>query len=226
VGALGEETRSLRNVVEGAAVTFETAARRREDIQTTIERADQYLPRVITTLRLLDATLANADPVVALLRGPARAIAPTVARLRPTVVDADRLLRSARPLLASLRPASAALARAARAGRPLLDELVPSLQRLDENILPDLAKPDPVTGRGTHQMIGPTLSGLGAAAAGVDSVSHMVALAAGGGERALDTSPCRTYFTDPTAQKIAACRSIAETFKRLLTYKPLPPGAR
>jgi phospholipid/cholesterol/gamma-HCH transport system substrate-binding protein len=222
VGALAEETEPLRSVVEGGAVTLETTARRAADIQATIERADQILPRVITTLRLLDSTLATADPVVSLLRRPAPAIAPTVARLRPTVVDADRLLRLARPLLASLRPASAALARAARAGHPLLDELTPSLQRLDDNILPDLAKPDPVTGRGTHQMIGPTLSGLGAAAAGVDNISHMVALAAGGGERAIDTSPCRTYFTDPTAQQIAACRSIAETLNRLLHYNPLP----
>jgi ABC-type transporter Mla subunit MlaD len=222
VDALDDNPAQLIDVVEGGAATFGTTAARSTELQATIERAAAILPNVRTTLHTLDGTLGRADTLLARLNAPAGEVAPALRALRPAVVDTGGLLRSARPLLADLRPATAALARASRDGRPLLDRLQPSIERADDRILPDLAKPDPTTERATYQMIGPTIAGLGSAAANVDQNAHFVALGAGGGERMISTAPCRTYFNDPTAKQIAECEGIAEALNSYLTWRPLP----
>ncbi|WP_205698808.1 MlaD family protein [Conexibacter sp. SYSU D00693] len=222
---LGREDRSLTGLVGDGALVTEVVARRRDAVQSSILRAATTLPEVRRTMALVDVTLRGTDPLLARLRRSATQVAPALADLRPTVVDADRLLRGARPLLRELRPAARSLAATAQNGGPLLDDLDPSLRRLDETILPDLAKKDPVTGRSTSAMIGPTLGGLGAAAGSYDNRSHMIGLAAGAGERAIDTLPCRTYFLDPDAAgagKVAECREIAKFLNDLLTYNPIP----
>ena len=220
--ALRDDPSALIDLVEGGAGALETTAVRSSEIEETIERTANLLPQIRTTLDRVDVTLAKADPLLARLRRPAGDLAPTVRVLRPTIVDAERLLQDARPLLASLRPAAQTLAAAARAARPTIDELEPSLIRLEENILPDLAKPDPVSKRATFQMIGPTGAGLGAAGASFDQGGHMLTLALGGGERALVSAPCRTYFTDPTAQQVVQCKEIAQAIGDLLSFQPLP----
>lgn len=224
VNALDDDPRQLTDLVTGAAGTLDTTARRRADIQATIGRASTVLPDVRRTLTRLDVTLAGANGLLDRLTGPAGAVGPTLHQLRPAVLDTGGLLDQAQPLLAALRPAASSLRSASRAGRPLLDELDPSLRRLADSILPDLAKPDPTTKRATYEMVGPTLAGLNAAGASFDQVGHMVSLGAGGGERAVATAPCRTYFTDPTAKQLVECQSLAETFQRILSYQPLTPS--
>jgi hypothetical protein len=59
-------------------------------------------------------------------------------------------------------------------------------------------------------MIGPTVASLNAASAGFDKVSHFVALTPGGGERALDTLPCKTYFVQPGSKELLACQTLDE----------------
>lgn len=226
VRALGSDTRSLRDVVGGGAVALATTARRSRDIQEIIERGAAMQSRVTRTLAGLDGTLDRADPVLALLKRPAGDVGPTLRVLRPAVVDADRLLQQARPLLRSLRPAARSLARVAQNGRPLVDELEPSIVRADENILPDLGKEDMTSGRSTSLMIGATLAGLGAAASNYDGISHLVGLALGGGERALDTTPCKTYFLQPDTppERLIQCKDTGQILLDLLTYQPTPPA--
>lgn len=220
VGALDAPAGAIQSIVEGGATTFETITRRGQDLDTTITRADVVLPRTRATLARLDSTLAIADPTIDRLLAPAGAIAPTVRDLRPTVIAADRLLMRARPLLRRLRPAATALRGAARDALPLLNELEPSLRRLDERILPDLALPDPTTKRPTYQMIGPTLASFNAVAGVFDSVSHLAALDAASGEPKVDTSGCSSYLSDLKPGQIATCETLLSSVGQLLGIPP------
>jgi len=209
-------------VQHGALVT-ESVANRGADVQALLDRSAHVLPAVDTTMRRLDGTLRLTDPLLARLRAPAGEVAPTLRTLRPTLIGAQHLLAAARPLFARLRPAATSLATAARDGSPLLTDLSPSLDRLADKVIPDLSKPDPVSHRSTFAMIGPTVAGLNAAAGPYDQLSHFVSLASGGGEGGLDTSPCRTYFTDPDAagaHDVLECQDVAKFLDDLLHYKP------
>jgi len=224
VRALDAPGDTVARLLNGAAGTLRTTAQREADIRATIANAARVMPAVRTTVQRLDHTLGLADPVVARLQAPAGNVAPTVSALRPTLVGADRLLRDARPLVRSLRPAITAVAGAARAGRPLLDELMPSLTRLDRQILPDLAKVDPVTHRATYEMLGPGVTALTGLGSSFDSVAGFAHLGLGGGERAVDSPPCHTYFTDPTAAQLVKCKAIGDALRDYLNYKPIPTG--
>ena len=224
VRALNAPANSLDRLFNGAAATVRTTAQREADIRATIADAARVMPSVRTTVQQLDRTLALADPVVGRLQAPAGEVAPTVSALRPTLVGADRLLRDARPLVRSLRPAITAVAGAARQGRPLLDELTPSLTRADRTILPDLAKVDPVSHRATYEMLGAGLTALTGLGSSFDTIAGFVHLGLGGGERALDTPPCHTYFTDPTATQLVKCKAIGDALRDYFNYKPIPTG--
>jgi phospholipid/cholesterol/gamma-HCH transport system substrate-binding protein len=216
----------MNDVVEGGAGTLTVTARRAAEVKASITRSARIGPNVRTTVSRLQATLRLADPVLAELETVAPDVQPTLARLRPTITQASALLADARPLLRDLRPTAAALASSAKDGRPLLRDIEPALKRADETILPDLAKPDQITGRPTYQMIGSTISALDAAAGGYDAVSHVVALTAGAGERALDTLPCRTYFGDPASPKLIACQQLSQYLPTLFGAPSPPPTTK
>jgi hypothetical protein len=165
------------------------------------------------------------DPLVAKLERSVPLVAPTLANLRPTALQTSALLHDAVPLLHSLRPAADNLAVASRPGLSLLNELGPSLSRLDSTILPDLARTDKETGRTTYEMIGPTLASLDSAASGVDGIGHLISLGLGAGEGFLDTSPCKTFITNPTATQVIECESMAQVLNGLLNYNPLASGS-
>jgi ABC-type transporter Mla subunit MlaD len=167
------------------------------------------------TLARINATLKIADPLIAQLRKAAPDVVPAVSRLRPVVTEANGLLTDASPLVSSLRPAARSLAVAAREARPVVEALKPILARTEDTILADLAKSDPVTGRATFQMIGPTVASLNAVSAGYDKVSHFVALTPGGGERAMDPLPCKTYFVQPGSKQLVACQTLDEFLQGL-----------
>jgi len=221
VQTLGADSRPLTDLVGAAATTLDTIARHQRDIQSTLDQAAHVLPPVMVTLARLNQTLGKADPVVATLRRSEAGIAPTLAALRPTVTQTDLLLHDAVPLLHALRPTATNLSVASRVGLPVLDAVTPSLGRINNSILPDLAKPDPGTHRATYEMIGSTLAGLDSASAPVDGVSHMVGLGLGGGEHAVDTAPCQTYFTDPTSAQVLRCETIAQELGLIFGYNPL-----
>jgi phospholipid/cholesterol/gamma-HCH transport system substrate-binding protein len=225
VKALDTPQNELRAVVQGAAATLGTTAARQADLRSTIAQAPGVQREATLTLGRLDRTLGLADTIVAKLQKPAPEVGPTLAALQPTVVRADRLARSAVPLLRSLRPAVSSLARAARVGKPLLDELVPSLDRLNAVILPYLARKDPGTGHTVSEMIGPTLGGLGAGAAGQqDQNGHFIRFPATVGNNPLYL-PCSIYLNNPDkADQLIACQSLQEATKTLLSYNPLGPA--
>jgi len=220
VKGLDTTRRTVRDVVEGGAASLQTTAQHGRDIQTALDRLGVDQPEIRLTLRQLRRTLDEADPLIGSLDDAAPQVAPTAALVRPVLIDADVVLGRAQPLVRSLRPATRALASAARAGVPVLAGLVPILDRVNDTIVPDLAKEDRVTGRATYQMIGPTIASLTAVASMFDRVSHIVSLTGGGGERALDTLPCSTYFTDPTATQLATCEDIGDYLTRILGGPP------
>ncbi len=225
--ALDRESDGVEDVIEGGGATLGTTAEHRVAVQNTLSRAAVVMPSVRQTLDRLDDTLEGADTLVRNLRQPAGEIAPTVRALRPTVLEADHLLRRARPLVRSLRPTVRSLASAAKAGRPLLDELKPSITRVDETVLPDLAKRDKTSGRTTYEMIGPTAANLNSVSSAVDQNGHLVSLGLGAGDKFVESIPCRLYFADPTAEQLIGCASATDILNSVFSYNPLqsPPGS-
>lgn len=219
VRALDSSAAPLRDVVEGAAATLRTTARREADIRTTLTRGARVLPAARVTLARLDRTLATVNPLVDELQRPVRSIRPAVDALRPVAVDAARLLTEARPVLSALRPAVSSLSRASRTGAPLLSDISPAIAALAERILPRLAERDPVSRRTAYEMIGPTLATLDSAAARFDSGGHLIRLSAQGGERPVQTLPCFTFVTDPTHQQLVSCQLLSDAFGELLGGK-------
>lgn len=223
VAAVDASTEPIRDVIEGGAVTLRTTAAREADIQQTIVRAAAMAPRTRATLRRLDRTLALANPTLDRLVDAADDIQPTAASLRPTVFAADRLLGNVRPLVRRLRPAVTALRAAAREGVPLLDGLAPSLERLSNRILPDLALVDKGSKRPTFQMLGPTVASFNAVAGNFDPTSFLVALDATAGDPKVDTAGCQTYFTDLKPDQIVKCEGLLNSVAALLG---IPPARR
>lgn len=219
--ALNAPQQRLRGVIQKAAITTGTTGARGAEIQDTLAVAARAMPRVRSTLARLDGTLAAANPLLDRLRDPARDVAPTLDPLRGTVAAADRLLTGrAQPLLRSLRPAARSLAATARNGNPLIDELVPSLERIDTDILPDLATVSPESKHTTYQMIGPALAGLGGIGSHYDNESTYIRFTGNGGGRIVDDLPCRAFFTDPGADAFLQCQALGSVFKGLIGGAP------
>jgi ABC-type transporter Mla subunit MlaD len=226
VRALDAPADHLRVIVEGGSQTLGATARRSVELEQTIARSARVLPTVRTTLTRLNTTLGMADPLLDRLDKAAPDVAPAAKQLRAALGPTDKLLTEARPLLRSLRPAAADLATGARAATPLLQDVRPSLDRLDKLILPDLAVVDPETQRPTYQMIGPTISGLNAAFAYFDKDNSFVRFLASGGERAVDTSPCKTFFTNPGSTKLVTCTNILKGIGQVLAPPPSKKAAK
>ncbi|HEY3019693.1 MAG TPA: MlaD family protein [Solirubrobacteraceae bacterium] len=215
----------LQEVVADAATTLGATARRQRDLRDALHSAPGALASTRATVTRLDATLALADPLIGRLHRPARDLAPTIRTLRPVVTGADRLLAEAAPLLRSLRPASGNLASAARDTAPLLTGLDPSVRRVADDVLPSLAKVDPVSRRATYEMVGPTFAGLTGAAAPFDAEAHWFRFPAFGGANTVNTFPCRQYVTDPEDPRLVDCGSLVGALDRVL-HLPVKRGRR
>lgn len=224
VRALDTPSDDLRTVVEGAAVTLATTARREADLRTVLDRGGAIQPRVRSTLARLSSTLDLAEPLVNRLRTPAGDIAPTLKELQPTLIEADRLLTAARPLVRDLRPAVRSLAAASRSGRRFVADVEPGLGRIANRTLPDLAKVDEVTKLATYEAVGPTIASLNASASTFDGRGHLFRFPALGGQRAVASFlPCTTWFFDPTSDQAITCQSLSEALEDYATYNPLLP---
>lgn len=224
VRALDTPRGELEQVVAGAAATLGTTAARGGDLRTTVRIAPGTFARSSATLARLETTLDGVDGLVAALRDPADDVAPTLRALRPTAVEATRLLRDATPLLSSLRPAAASLRAAAAKGLPFLTGLEPSLDRLDDVILPMLSEKDPQTTKSTAVMIGGTFAGLASGAGGqMDANGHFIRFPATSGSSSVYSLPCQSYLTNPDKRELAACQSFGEALQTYLNYQPLAP---
>jgi len=224
VAALDGPRDELRTLVSGAAATLSTIAARGDDVRALAARAPVTLREVDATTARLDRTLALANPLVAKLQPAADDVAPTFRALLPVVRDADALARRAAPLVRALRPAVVSLAGAARNGLPLVDELIPSLDRVDDVILPYLAEKDPGTGKSTAVMIGGTFAGLAAGAGGqMDANGHFIRFPATMGSSNFSSLPCQVYIANPDAAQIAACATLQDALGTYFGYQPLGP---
>jgi phospholipid/cholesterol/gamma-HCH transport system substrate-binding protein len=224
VRALDRPDDAVRRLVAGAAATLRTTGARGADISRTIARSPAVMDDASTTLTRLQGTLRLANPLLADLRTPAGQVAPTLRELHPTVTGADKLLKRAEPLLRSLRPAASALASASKSGLPLVDQLVPSLDRLDQTILPMLSEKDPDTTKSTAVMIGGTFEGLAAGAGGqMDVNGHFIRFPATTGNSPLYSLPCQTYIANPDKAQLVACKSLQDALKTYMSWSPLGP---
>jgi phospholipid/cholesterol/gamma-HCH transport system substrate-binding protein len=208
VRALDTPTASIRDVIQGAATTLRTTARRRQDIGQTIAISAEMLPRVHRTADRLRTTLGLADPLLDRLRDSTGGLEPTAARLQRTLTDADRLLSDATPLLRSLPPALRSLGSAARTGAPWLRTIRPSVNRLAGSILPGLARKSPETGLSTYMMIGPAMAGVTGAFASFDANNNFLRFTGSISEASFNTAPCRTAFSDPTSTQLVTCETL------------------
>lgn len=112
------------------------------------ESLDQTLAKLPTTLAELDRGGAALEAIVARLDPLAVDLRPGLERLAPTLAEATPLLERAGPVLAKVTPLIADARAALRAGaegaqptKAVLSELNPTLEVLDDSLVPALAKP-------------------------------------------------------------------------------------
>jgi phospholipid/cholesterol/gamma-HCH transport system substrate-binding protein len=215
--ALDAPAEGTQRFVRSAATTFEATASSDASIRSTIAKAATVLPRMRTTLAGLDHTFGLANPLIRTLTAAAPAVAPTLTALHPTITDANTLLEDATPLLHPLRRAVSSLAAAAQTGVPVIEALEPSLQRLDTQILPNLDRVSPESKHPIYQMIGPTLQAMGQATSGFDQNGFYVRLTGNSGSHALNTLPCTTTFSDPTADTLLTCETVLGAIQQIFT---------
>jgi virulence factor Mce-like protein len=216
VTSLDADNAPIRALVQNAATTFAATARERTAIQATMQIAARIQPNARTTLTRLRTTLGRLDPVVAKLRRAAPRLEPAANDLRPAVLQTDQLLQQAAPALRQLTPSARDLAEAARFGAPLLRDIAPSVARLDDQVLPGLAKVSPESKRPTYQMIGPAVEGLAGAGSAFDGESNFAVLYGSGSDRVLDTLPCRGYLADSNEKALFECNALFNSLGRLI----------
>lgn len=220
MAALNAPQDGLRQLVSDAGSTFATTAARYREIQRLMELGGGIQPRVRATLASLDRTLDRANPLLTKLMKPAEDVDPALAALQPVVGDADRLLRDkALPLLDDLRPTARSLARTAKNGVPLLDELAPSLARIDEHILPDLAVRSPESGRTTYEMLGPTMAAYNGLSAHSDDESKVIRFDTSLGAHLILDNPCKLMLQDPGASALVQCQTLQSRLSTVLGVK-------
>jgi phospholipid/cholesterol/gamma-HCH transport system substrate-binding protein len=226
VQALDAPADELRGLVQGAAATVGVTAVRAADLRSALDGATPAMDQTTTTFTQLRETFRLANPLLRTLDGPAGEVAPTVAKLYPTVVGARRLLHTAVPLLHALPPALTSLASTSQRGLPLLDAIQPTLDRLQNVVLPYMNTVDPATQHTTAEMIGPTTEALGPDIAGqMDQNGHFIRFPATGGSSPLYL-PCQTYFGNPAAgNKLVACESLSQALSSILQFNPLQTAA-
>ncbi|WP_026910544.1 MlaD family protein [Patulibacter minatonensis] len=216
VRALDTKDQGVQNLISGTAATLQTIGNRSADLRALFRDTPAVAARVDQTMDRIVPTLAGADTLLDKLHDPAVDVAPTVQHLRPAVVSADTTLNAARPLLRSLPRATTALAAAAKDGKPLLDELTPSLERLDQKILPNFDKKDPQTGYTVAEMFGAGAGGLAGTTAQRDANGHFIRFAASVGSNPL-YGPCQLYFGEPEHKsELLQCQDLSKTVSDVL----------
>ncbi|HEX6391700.1 MAG TPA: hypothetical protein VFZ89_19700, partial [Solirubrobacteraceae bacterium] len=176
VEALGAGTGQLERLVTGARQTLGATATQRENLGEFLEQSPPSLDETLVTMRRLRTTLGHLDPLVDNLRPGARKLAPAARAAKPALAETGALLREAEPLLIDARPTFDDLGATARAAVPVIDELKPTVNRLNERILPWLDEADSEAKVRNYQGVGPFFSVLNMAAAEYDKVGYRLHL--------------------------------------------------
>jgi phospholipid/cholesterol/gamma-HCH transport system substrate-binding protein len=218
VSALDAPNNELRTLVAAGAATLETTAASQSAIRGMLAAAPGALQSTDETVKQLDTTLGLADPLIAQLSPTAPSVSPTLVQLHPTLVGLSALLQRATPLLHALRPAVRSLAQASQIGLPLLVGLTPSLDRVNNQILPYMGAIDPQTKHSAAEMIGGTFTGLGSGApAQEDANGHFIRFPVSLGSSPTYL-PCQIYYGNPDAKKLLECQSLQQALGTFLSW--------
>jgi len=186
--ALGASEADLAGLVEDGATTLGVTAARRADVGRLLEIAPGTLANSRRTLARLDTTLDRLDPLVADLGLAARLVRPAVDAAKPTLAALRRTLDDLAPTALALRGALKGLRRAVPSARSVTDGLRPVLQRLNERLLPGLAKVDEQTGLKLYAALGPAFAAASSSVGEYDARGHMVRFQANFGESSINPS--------------------------------------
>lgn len=223
--ALAQDEAALAGVLDAADTTLAVTAARRADLAAMLQDAPATLADTRTTLARLRSTLDVLDPVADDLRPGVRKIAGAAPPARRALAQLTKLTPLAVPALRDLQPALRSLRGASMDGSPFFQDLQPTLQRLQDKILPWADKRDNTTNLRNAEAIGPFFSVLSSSSAQYDAYGHMQRFQAGQGERSAGFLPCKTGFFDPENKDQAIKCSLALTAMRaFLTGAPMPKG--
>jgi ABC-type transporter Mla subunit MlaD len=169
VKALGSDSAGLERLVDGADRTLAVTAAHNTALAHAIQLSQPALDATLSTNRTLDRTLTALDPLVVRLEPGARLLGPTNAVLAPLLAQANRTLNDAVPLLKVAPGALRALGYASRHGTPLIAGLTPTVDRLNRDLIPLLARTDPDTRLRLYETFGPLASALSSSMSGFDA---------------------------------------------------------
>lgn len=189
--AVGASEADLASVVEDGATTLGVTAARRADLGRLLEVAPGALANSRRTLARLNSTLDRLDPLVADLRPGARLVAPAVAAAKPTLAALRRTLDDLAPTARALRAALSRLGAAVPSARSVTDGLRPVLRRLNNRLLPGLAKVDENTGLKIYEAMGPAFAAASSSVGEYDDRGHMIRFQVNLGESSLNPSAGR-----------------------------------
>jgi hypothetical protein len=122
-------------------------------------------------------------------------------------------------LLVVLHPAVSHLAAAAGPGRALVNALAPTVARLNDELLPYLARPDSDLKRPLYQLIGPTFGTLASAASEYDRRHHVLHFPIQPSSGSLTIVPCRLFAGAPTPAQMLRCDGLSRLLGTLLGVK-------
>lgn len=222
--SLGADPRRLQGLVTGAQRTLSATAGRSSELAAFLRESPPALDSTLTTMRRVRTTLGHLDPTVEALRPGVRTLEPATDKATPALRQARALLRDLRPLLGDLRPAFGDLATVGRNGTPLIKELGPVVARVNDVVLPWLARTDKATQVRNATSIGATFSVLNMAAAEFDGVGYRLHLST----PAANNSVISLYSTQLRATCLRAARTAAQraacpSLARALAYGQLGP---
>lgn len=188
--ALGASEADLAGLVEDGATTLGVTAARRADLGHLLADAPGTLANSRETLARLDTTLDRLDPLVHDLAPGAGMVRPAVDAAKPTLAALRRTLDELAPTAVALRAALNRLGGAVPSAQAVTDGLRPVLRRLNDRLLPGLAKVDDQTGLKLYEAMGPAFAAATSSVGEYDARGHMIRFQVNIGGSSVNRSAC------------------------------------
>ena len=214
--ALATSEQNLASFIDSAQITLGVTAARHEVIAQLLSESPGSLAQTTTTMQRLRGTLDQLDPLVADVKPAAPLVAPAVAAAEPALSTLGNSLNRLRPALESVANALAALHTLASVAGPVLRQLTPSLQRLQDKIIPALDQVQPSNRLKLYEAIGPWFAAATSSVSEFDANGHMVRFQVNGGEGTLNPTDCQLT----TLPSNSACAILATLIDKLTGALP------